>query len=120
MPIVYDRMLEVVWYSVKKVRNINACIWNDNTNGRIGKKDDFVIVEGSDKLNDQWWSGHGIFHLQSHRYRSLNRLSVDLEEKEEKIAWREVESRNDLLYLMLLKMCCSFCGWRESGVWTEK
>ena len=28
--------------------------------------------------------------------------------------------RNELLHLMLLKMCCSFCAWRESGVWIEK
>ena len=118
--IVYGRTLEVVWYSSKKSENINACICNDNTNERIGKKDDFVVVEGSNKLDDQWRSDHGIFHLQWERYRGFNRLSVDLEEKEEKIVWREEESRNDLLHLMLLKMCCSFCGWRETGVWIEK
>ena len=84
VPIVYGRTREVVWYSVKKVRNINACICNDNTNGRIGKKYDFVVVEGSNKLDDQWRSDHGIFHLQ--RYRSFNKLSVDFEEKEEKIS----------------------------------
>jgi len=27
-------------------------------------KDDFVVVEGSDKLDDQWRSDHEIFHLQ--------------------------------------------------------
>ena len=27
-------------------------------------KDDFVVVEGSDKLDDQRWADHGIFHLQ--------------------------------------------------------
>jgi len=27
-------------------------------------KDDFVVVEGSDKLDDQRRSDHGIFHLQ--------------------------------------------------------
>ena len=28
-PIVYGRTLEVVWCSAKKLRNVNACIWND-------------------------------------------------------------------------------------------
>ena len=54
----------------KKVGNINACICNNNSNGRIGKKDDLVIVEGSDKLDDQWWSDDAIFHLQSQGYKS--------------------------------------------------
>ena len=56
-------MLEVVWYSEKKVRNINACICNNNSNERIGKKDDLVIVEGSGKLHDQWSPHDAIFHL---------------------------------------------------------
>ena len=33
VPIEYDRRLEVVWYSEKKVGNINACICNNNSNG---------------------------------------------------------------------------------------
>ena len=63
MPIEYDRRLEVVWYSEKKVGNINACMCNNNSDGRIEKKDDLVIVEGSDKLHDQWSSHDAIFHL---------------------------------------------------------
>ena len=63
MPIEYDKRLEVVWYSEKKVGNINACMCNNNSDGRIEKKDDLVIVEGSDKLHDQWWSHDGIFPL---------------------------------------------------------
>ena len=42
----------------------------NNSNGRIGKKDDLVIVEGSDKLDDQWWSDDAIFHLQLQGYKS--------------------------------------------------
>jgi len=63
VPIEYDKRLEVVWYSEKKVRNINACICNNNSNGRIEKKDDLVIIEGNDKLHDQWWSHDDIFPL---------------------------------------------------------
>jgi len=29
----------------------------------LRKKDDLVIVEGSDELHDQWWSHDAIFHL---------------------------------------------------------
>ena len=45
-------------------------------------KDDFVVVEGSDKLHGQRRPDNGIFHLQWQRHCNFNSLSVDVEEKE--------------------------------------
>jgi len=62
-------------------------------------KDDFVVVEGSDKLDDQRQPDNGIFHLQWQRYCNFNSLSVDVEEKEKKNLCGKEQHRNDLLHL---------------------